>query len=212
MEQAANTLEVSTATIRRWRARRTPSRRASYPNAPWRIRLTAEIRARFVPDIPEGYLPLSEAAKRLGVARQTEARRLAVIARRKARGRGATAKLKAAGALEEFADRCRKVAGQIRQRVARDPITDRVVSLSDPDARPIRKGKLGKPTDFGYVCQLAEVTENTKPGARGLILPASSALGSRAENTFGRDRLRAHTSGDLSARDHARRRVHARPD
>jgi IS5 family transposase len=28
------------------------------------------------------------------------------------------------------------------------------------------------------------VTENTKPGARGLILPASSAVGSRAENAL----------------------------
>jgi len=114
----------------------------------------------------------------------TEARRLAVIARRKARGRGAKAKLKAAAGLEELADRCEKVASQIRQRVAGEPIKDRIVSLSDPDARPIRKGKLGKPTEFGYVSQLAEVTENTKPGARGLILPASSALGSRAENAL----------------------------
>ncbi len=32
--------------------------------------------------------------------------------------------------------------------------------------------------------QLAEVTENTKPGARGLIVPASTALGSRAENAL----------------------------
>ena len=30
-----------------------------------------EIRARFVPDVPDGYLPLDEAAKRLGCARQT---------------------------------------------------------------------------------------------------------------------------------------------
>jgi IS5 family transposase len=114
----------------------------------------------------------------------TEARRLAKIARRKARGRGAKAKLKAAAGLAELADRCEKVAGQIRQRVAGEPITDRIVSLFDPDARPIRKGKLGKPTEFGYVSQLAEVTENTKPGARGLILPASSAVGSRAENAL----------------------------
>jgi IS5 family transposase len=114
----------------------------------------------------------------------TEARRLAKIARRKARGRGAQAKLKAAAGLEELADRCEKVAGQIRQRVAGEPIKDRIVSLHDPDARPIRKGKLGKPTEFGYVSQLAEVTENTKPGARGLILPASSAVGSRAENAL----------------------------
>ena len=113
-----------------------------------------------------------------------EARRLAALARRRARGRGAKVKLTAAVALEEMADRCEKVASQIRQRVAGEQITDRIISLHDPDARPIRKGKLGKPTEFGYVSQLAEVTENTKPGARGLILPASSALGSRAENAL----------------------------
>jgi IS5 family transposase len=113
-----------------------------------------------------------------------EARRLAAIARRKARGRGAKAKLKAAATLEELADRCEKVAGQIRQRLAGEPIKDRIVSLHDPDARPIRKGKLGKKTEFGFVSQLAEVTENTKRGARGLILPASTELGNPAEDTL----------------------------
>jgi IS5 family transposase len=113
-----------------------------------------------------------------------EARRLAAVARRKARGRGANAKLKAAAGLEELADRCEKVTRQIRQRVAGEPITDRLVSLFDPDARPIRKGKLGKPTEFGFVSQFAEVTENTKPGARGLILPASTELGNPSENTL----------------------------
>ena len=38
----------------------------STSHAPWRIRLTDEVRARFVPEIPDGYLPLDEAAKRLG--------------------------------------------------------------------------------------------------------------------------------------------------
>jgi transposase, IS5 family len=74
-----------------------------------------------------------------------EARKLAVAARRKARGRGAKAKLRAAAKLEELADRCEKVARQIKQRVAGEPISDRIVSLADPDARPIRKGKIGKP-------------------------------------------------------------------
>jgi IS5 family transposase len=74
-----------------------------------------------------------------------EARRLAAVARSKARGRGAAAKLKAAASLEETADRCEKVIRQVRQRVAGEPIKDRIVSLHDPDARPIRKGKLGKP-------------------------------------------------------------------
>ena len=113
-----------------------------------------------------------------------EARRLAVVARRKARGRGAKRKLKAAAGLEEMADRCEKVARQIRQRVAGEPIKDRIVSLFDPDARPIRKGKLGKPNEFGFVSQLTEVTENTKRGARGLILPASTELGNPAEDTL----------------------------
>jgi IS5 family transposase len=113
-----------------------------------------------------------------------ETRRLAVIARRRARGRGAKAKLKAAANLEELADRCEKVASQIKQRVAGEPIKDRLVSLADPDARPIRKGKIGKPNEFGYVSQLAEVTENTRRGARGLILPAANALGNPGEDTL----------------------------
>ncbi|MGZ6725555.1 MAG: hypothetical protein ACXVHK_32000, partial [Solirubrobacteraceae bacterium] len=113
-----------------------------------------------------------------------EARRLAAVARRRARGRGAKAKLRAADRLEELADRCEKVSAQIKQRVAGEPIKDRIVSLADPDARPIRKGKLGKPNEFGYVAQIAELTEHTRRGARGLILPASTRLGNPAEDTL----------------------------
>jgi IS5 family transposase len=113
-----------------------------------------------------------------------EARQLARVARATARGRGAQAKLRAAAALQEMADRCEKIARQIKQRVAGEPIKDRIVSLFDPDARPIRKGKLGKPNEFGFVSQLAEVTENTKRGARGLILPASTEIGNPAEDTL----------------------------
>ena len=78
--------------------------------------------------------------------------------------------------------RCQKVTEQIDRRVRGLKITDRLVSLSDPDARPIRKGKLGRPTEFGYVAQLCEVTENTRKGARGFILPAGHALGNPGEN------------------------------
>jgi IS5 family transposase len=113
-----------------------------------------------------------------------EARKLAATARRRARGRGARAKLKAARALEELADRCAKVTKQIEQRVAGEPIKDRLISLWDPDARPIRKGKLGKPTEFGYVDQLCEITANTKNGARGFIVPPTSEIGNPAENTL----------------------------
>ena len=60
----------------------------------------------------------------------------------------------------------------------------RLVSVADPDARPIRKGKLGKPTEFGYVAPLCELTDSTRPGQRGLILPPAAAPGNPGENTL----------------------------
>jgi IS5 family transposase len=129
-------------------------------------------------------LALTEQTGRLLDASVKEARTLAATARRRARGRGAKAKLKAATALEQLADRCEKVTEQIRQRVAGEPIKDRLISLWDPDARPIRKGKLGKPNEFGYVDQFCEITTHTRKGARGFILPPRSKTGSPAENTL----------------------------
>jgi transposase, IS5 family len=111
-----------------------------------------------------------------------EARALAAQARASARGPGAQAKLAAARRLEELADACQRISAQIRQRSQGEKIADRLVSLADPDARPIRKGKLGKPNEFGYVVQLAEVTANTRRGARGYLLPAASAPGNPGEN------------------------------
>ncbi len=71
IQDAAAQLGVSSFTIRRWLKDGLLPGEQTTPNAPWRIRLTAEIRARFVPDVPDGFVPLAEAAKRLGVARQT---------------------------------------------------------------------------------------------------------------------------------------------
>lgn len=71
IDQAAAELGVTATTIYRWlRSGLLPGEQTT-PHAPWRIRLTDEIRARFVPDVPDGYLPLDAAAKALGVARQT---------------------------------------------------------------------------------------------------------------------------------------------
>jgi biotin operon repressor len=69
--QAAGELGVSTNTIHRWlRQGLLPGEQAT-PGAPWRIRLNDEIRARFLPDVPDGYVPLDQAARVLGCARQT---------------------------------------------------------------------------------------------------------------------------------------------
>jgi IS5 family transposase len=113
-----------------------------------------------------------------------EARRMAAEIRRRARGRGARAKLRAASRLSELADRCERVTEQIRKRLRGGRISDRLVSLADPDAKPIRKGKHGKPNEFGYVTQLCELTPNTKRGARGLIAPPVTAPGNPSEDAL----------------------------
>jgi IS5 family transposase len=140
----------------------------------------------------EAVMELNATAGRVLARSVGEARALAAQARASARGRGAQAKLHAARRLEELADRCQRIATQIQQRARGEKITDRLVSLADPDARPIRKGKLGTPNQFGYVVQLAEVTANTRRGARGYLLPAASAPGNPGEN-----RLLEQTAAEL---------------
>jgi IS5 family transposase len=137
-------------------------------------------------------LALTGQTGRLLAASVREAQALAGEARQRAsllaRSRTAKARRRAARILaavehlETLVQRSEKVVEQIGKRLTGKPIGDRLVSLFDPDARPIRKGKLRAPTEFGYVEQLAEVTPNTKPGTRGFILPPASAPGNPGEN------------------------------
>jgi transposase, IS5 family len=61
------------------------------------------------------------------------------------------------GELDETISQTQRLLAQTDQRLAGDRvIADRLVSLSDPDARPIRKGKPRHPTQFGYSLLLAE--------------------------------------------------------
>ena len=140
-----------------------------------------------------------------------EARKLAATARRRARG-GTLVKLEGRQALAQLADRCEKVIEQITKRVNGEKITDRIVSLWDPDARPIRKGKLGKPTEFGYVDQLCEgSTPNTKKGARG-FMPPTSQIGTRPRTRYCPTPPAATQPRHQTRRDHRRRRVHDNRD
>jgi transposase, IS5 family len=43
---------------------------------------------------------------------------------------------------------------------------------------------IAQPNQFGYVDQLCEITANTKPGARGFILPPQSQIGNPGEDTL----------------------------
>jgi transposase, IS5 family len=61
------------------------------------------------------------------------------------------------GELEATMTHSRRLLAQTRQRLQGERvIPDRLVSLADPDARPIRKGKPQRPTEFGYTALVAE--------------------------------------------------------
>ena len=113
------------------------------------VRAISKTLARRTGQRPEDGMALNAKAGQAMAHSVREARALAAQTRAAARGRGARAKLRAARQLEELADRCQRVATQIQQRSRGERIPDRLVSLADPDARPIRKGKLGTPNQFG---------------------------------------------------------------
>lgn len=57
-------------------------------------------------------------------------------------------------------ERSERVLEQTRRRVASETaIPDRVISLCDVDARPIRRGKLRNPTEFGYKVAVGDTPE-----------------------------------------------------
>lgn len=84
-----------------------------------------------------------------------------------------------ARALDELAvtiERTAKVVAQARTRIAGqvpDSAT-RLVSLHDPDARPIRKGRIDRPVEFGYK---AQVTDNDD----GIILDYTVEYGAASD-------------------------------
>jgi len=135
-------------------------------------------------DAKDEVLALTGECGKLAAASVTDARKVAGELRAAARGRGARAKLAATERLERGIERAEKVCEQIRQRLAGEPIRDRLVSLADPDARPIRKGKAGKPTEFGSVHQIAEITPHTRKGARGFVLAPATEPGNPGEQTL----------------------------
>ena len=77
--------------------------------------------------------------------------------------RGATGQRKgrlhrAINDLETLMGRTERVVAQARSRLAgvMPESASRVVSLHDVEARPIRKGRLGKPVEFGYKAQIVD--------------------------------------------------------
>ena len=68
---AAKELGLTASTLHRWLGDGFIAGEQLTPGAPWRIRLTDEIRALFVDDAPDGWLAMLEATLAYGVSRQT---------------------------------------------------------------------------------------------------------------------------------------------
>ena len=68
---AERLLGVSKVTIYRWLREGFIGGEQLTPGGPWHIRIDDQVRSRIVPEVPEGWLGLDEAARTLGVARQT---------------------------------------------------------------------------------------------------------------------------------------------
>jgi transposase, IS5 family len=86
------------------------------------------------------------------------------------------------------------VVAQARSRLAGQMPegATRLVSLHDPDARPIRKGRIGKPVEFGYKAQLADNDDGIildydlragNPPDAPQLAPAISRIARRAGRT-----------------------------
>src|SRR5215467_4874118 len=69
--QIANTLGVAASTVHRWLNDGIIAGEQITPGAPWRIRLTDDLRARVAEEVPQGYLTMYQTMRLLGVSRQT---------------------------------------------------------------------------------------------------------------------------------------------
>lgn len=106
-----------------------------------------------------------EAQRLLANAKRAIRKAKADAARRKVEGRPDPVAgrrrgrlVRAVNDLTELLEATRRIAAQTRQRLAGttpDGATRRV-SLHDPDARPIAKGRLGKPVEFGAKAQVCD--------------------------------------------------------
>ena len=71
IDKAAAVLDVAPSTVHRWLAEGFMAGEQLTPGAPWRIRMTDELRARIVEGEVEGYVSMLKATRLLGVTRQT---------------------------------------------------------------------------------------------------------------------------------------------
>jgi len=76
IREAAEILRMAPSTLHRWVNEGFITGEQVTPGAPWRIRMTEELKSRFVEEAPAEYLPMLEATIKLGVSRQTVLQRV----------------------------------------------------------------------------------------------------------------------------------------
>lgn len=105
---------------------------------------------------------------------------LSVIEKIKDKGKGSVNQLK--NTLQQSVDLTHQLIAQAKQVVSGNRnIPDRIVSFFDPEARPIKKGKKSKPTEFGYKARIDETESGFvtgydlyqgNPADESLLMPA----------------------------------------
>jgi transposase, IS5 family len=72
--------------------------------------------------------------------------------------------------------RSRRIVAQTRQRLngGKPDSATRLVSLHDPDARPIAKGRINRPVEFGYAAQVVDNED-------GIVLDYTVDVGNPAD-------------------------------
>jgi len=71
LQAAADQLGIAASTLLRWLNDGFIGGEQVTPGAPWRIRMTEELKALIVPEVPAGYVTVFQAMRLLGVSRQT---------------------------------------------------------------------------------------------------------------------------------------------
>ncbi len=120
------------------------------------LRMTRELAGLAERAAREARRMLANGRRALGRAAAKAGALAAAGVRDAAAGRRRGRLRRAADDLAGLLEATRQIAAQARQRIAGDMPAgaSRRVSLHDHDARPIAKGRLGKPVEFGYKAQV----------------------------------------------------------
>ena len=140
------------------------------------VRVTGELAELAATAADEAQRPLINAKRAL---RRAQAKADALRKRGihdAAAGRRRARLTRAVNDLTKLLEATRQIVAQTRQRVAGHTPdgTTRRVSLHDPDARPIAKGRLGRPVEFGHKAQVVDNID-------GIVLDHSVEQGNPAD-------------------------------